>query len=323
MPSCGVGGIPAGRILIAEDNEVNQKVVLRQLDLLGFAADVAANGQEALAAWRRGRYALLLTDLHMPEMDGYGLAAAIRSAEAGRRRMPIVALTANAQKGGARQCREAGMDDCMIKPVQLAALSSMLAKWLPVGACPPADDRAEPEAAGAAVAPADLSVLSALVGDDPAVISEMLRAFGRGADQSMGPIRQGLAGGALPTMTAAAHRLKSAARATGQPLCADRAGHLDGRGGQAARAGRALRRRDGCREPLHRPATGPKRRQHARPDRVGATCGEGPAMNPTSIPTSDAPAGGTSGLPRSHPSFRRPQADTGLAPGGPDFCCIP
>ena len=69
-------------ILVAEDNETNQKVILRQLALLGFAADVADNGRLALERWQSGNYALLLTDLHMPEMDGYALTAAIRAAGA-------------------------------------------------------------------------------------------------------------------------------------------------------------------------------------------------------------------------------------------------
>ena len=203
------GSAQAGRILIAEDNEVNRRVALRQLALLGFTADIAADGEEALASWRSGQYALLVTDLHMPEMDGFELAKAIRSAEAGRSRMPIVALTANALKGEVRRCLEAGMDDCMTKPVQLAALRGMLAKWLPAGASAAADAVATP------AAPADLNVLAALVGDDPLVINEMLQAFGRSAEHSSAAIRHGFAGGALRAMTDAAHSLKSGARAIG------------------------------------------------------------------------------------------------------------
>jgi signal transduction histidine kinase/ActR/RegA family two-component response regulator len=122
-------------ILVAEDNDINQKVILRQLALLGFAADVADNGRVALEWWRRGSYALLLSDLHMPEMDGYELTAAIRSEEQGRRRLPILALTANALKGEADHCRAAGMDGYLSKPMQLAHLKATLDKWLP--ATPP------------------------------------------------------------------------------------------------------------------------------------------------------------------------------------------
>jgi len=120
-------------ILVAEDNETNQKVILRQLALIGFAADIADNGRIALERWQGGDYALLLADLHMPEMDGYELTAAIRAAEQGSRHIPIVALTANALKGEADHCRAVGMDDYLSKPVQLANLKAMLEKWLPVG----------------------------------------------------------------------------------------------------------------------------------------------------------------------------------------------
>jgi two-component system sensor histidine kinase/response regulator len=92
-------------ILVAEDNDINQKVILRQLSLLGFAADVVENGRVALEHWRSGNYALLLTDLHMPELDGYELTAAIRFEEGGSSGIPIVALTANALKGEANHCR--------------------------------------------------------------------------------------------------------------------------------------------------------------------------------------------------------------------------
>ena len=81
---------------------------------------------------RAETYSLLFTDLHMPEMDGYELTAAIRSAETGKPRIPIIAFTANALKGEAEHCREVGMDDYLSKPVQLVNLKAMLDKWLPV-----------------------------------------------------------------------------------------------------------------------------------------------------------------------------------------------
>ncbi|MDO8934262.1 MAG: response regulator, partial [Rhodocyclaceae bacterium] len=121
----------------------NQKVILQQLALLGYAADVAGDGQEALERWQSGDYGLLLTDLLMPEMDGYELAAAIRDNEAGqragKRRIPIVALTANALKGEAEHCRAIGMDDYLSKPAQLVDLGTMLEKWLPAVAADSTD----------------------------------------------------------------------------------------------------------------------------------------------------------------------------------------
>lgn len=127
------------RILVAEDNEINQTVILQQFALLGYVADMANDGREALAKWQQGHHALLLTDLHMPNMDGYELAAAIRQAEGkvggkgeGKvERMPIIALTANAMKSEAQRCKAIGMDDYLTKPVLLGQLQTMLQQWLP------------------------------------------------------------------------------------------------------------------------------------------------------------------------------------------------
>ena len=118
-------------ILVAEDDEVNQEVILRQLDLLGYVAEVAVDGREALRMWRDGSYALLLTDLHMPEMDGYELVRCVRDMERDGERRPVLALTANALKGEAERARDAGVDDYLTKPMQLAILREALAKWMP------------------------------------------------------------------------------------------------------------------------------------------------------------------------------------------------
>ena len=126
-------------ILVAEDNDLNQKVIEKQLALLGHSADVAVNGAEALERWRHGNYALLLTDLHMPLMDGYKLTARIRAEEATRAassdaptmRLPILALTANALHGEAERCLSIGMDDYLTKPLQLDPLAAALKRWLP------------------------------------------------------------------------------------------------------------------------------------------------------------------------------------------------
>ncbi|WP_049976379.1 response regulator [Azospirillum sp. B506] len=122
---------------MAEDNPTNQQVVLRQLRRLGYAAELAADGEKALAAWRAGRHRLVVTDCHMPRMDGYELARHIREEEAGgQRHTPIVAMTANALSGERERCLAAGMDDYLAKPVTLAQLSRVLARWLEAGPTP-------------------------------------------------------------------------------------------------------------------------------------------------------------------------------------------
>jgi PAS domain S-box-containing protein len=125
------GAVHPALILVAEDNEINQKVIKAQLKLLGFVAEIASNGSDALALWRSGRFALLLTDLQMPEMDGYDLAASIRREEGGSPRIPIVALTANAQKDEAARCSAVGMDCYLTKPVPLTTLGATLERCLP------------------------------------------------------------------------------------------------------------------------------------------------------------------------------------------------
>ena len=200
-------------ILVAEDNETNQKVILRQLGLLGFAAHIVGNGRNALESWRSDDYALLLTDLHMPQMDGYELAATIRAEEKGSRRIPIVALTANALMGEAERCREAGMDDYLSKPAPLEKLKAVLNRWLPIAA-EPMPDLTAPLAPQAA-SPVDVSVLETLVGDDVAVVREFLHDFRVNSARIAAELRAACQGGQATAAGAAAHKLKSSARSVG------------------------------------------------------------------------------------------------------------
>jgi len=215
-------------ILVAEDNETNQKVILLQLRLLGYTADVAGDGREAMKRWQSGDYALLLTDLHMPEMDGYELSLSIRSVEADKRRTPIIALSANAIRGEAENCRAAGMDDYLSKPAQLTDLRAMLEKWMPVAAesmpvevmpvetMPALAAPSAPTTLAAALAvPVDVSVLKALVGDDPAVVRELLHDFRLSSTGIAEELRSACEAGQATASSAAAHKLKSSARSVG------------------------------------------------------------------------------------------------------------
>jgi CheY-like chemotaxis protein/HPt (histidine-containing phosphotransfer) domain-containing protein len=120
-----------GLLLIAEDNTVNQKIVLRMLSKLGYRADVAGNGSEAVSAVRRIPYDAVLMDCQMPEMDGFEATAKIRERELSSQHIPIIAMTAHALKGDRERCLEAGMDDYIAKPIKLESIKEVLDKWLP------------------------------------------------------------------------------------------------------------------------------------------------------------------------------------------------
>jgi signal transduction histidine kinase/CheY-like chemotaxis protein len=204
-------------VLIAEDNETNQKVIVRQLAMLGFAADVASDGLEALEQWRTGKYALLLTDIHMPKMDGYQLTCAIRAEESTVRHSVIIALTANASKHDASRCRAVGMDDYLSKPVSLENLKATLKKWLPDIAAVPTvtETKALPDKPSTAVVSregllkvVDVDVLAGLVGDNPEIINEFLMDFRHSASQIAAELKMTYETGQAVQVGKLAHKLK-------------------------------------------------------------------------------------------------------------------
>ncbi len=124
------------RLLLAEDNLVNQHVAQAVLRKLGIKADLAVNGREAVQAVQAKDYDLVLMDCQMPEMDGYQATRQIREQESSGRRVPILAMTANAMQGDRERCLECGMDDYLAKPITLEGLKNALRRWLPAGSIP-------------------------------------------------------------------------------------------------------------------------------------------------------------------------------------------
>lgn len=219
-------------ILLAEDNETNRDVLREQLRLLGYTAEVAEDGVAALAQWRTGRYGLLLTDCHMPLMDGFALTAAIRAEELPGQRRPIIAVTANAMRGEAQNCLACGMDDYLSKPLRLQELGPMLAKWLPVldDAQPQRPVQAQPAPAAAVLqasgdiptAPLPVSLpiwnpdtLAQLVGNNPGLHQRLLAKFLINAAKQVKAIRMTALAEEANKAAQIAHTFKSSARAVG------------------------------------------------------------------------------------------------------------
>ena len=117
------------RVLVADDNIVNQRLISRVLEKCGHRVALVGNGSEAVDAARGGAFDVILMDVEMPEMDGFAATSLIRSAEAGARRVPIVAMTAHAMSGDRERCLQAGMDDYLSKPIAARDLEAMLCRF--------------------------------------------------------------------------------------------------------------------------------------------------------------------------------------------------
>jgi PAS domain S-box-containing protein len=180
------------RVLVAEDNVVNQRVAAGMLERAGHRAVVVENGRAALVALERETFDLVLMDVQMPELDGFEATAAIREREqASGRHLPIVALTAHAMKGDAERCLAAGMDGYLAKPLQPAELVAVLARLAPDTVI----DRAR---------------LLERVGGDVRALKDVARIFLADAPRRMAGIRRAIARGDPRALRAAAHTLKGA-----------------------------------------------------------------------------------------------------------------
>jgi len=227
-------------ILLVDDHPTNRMVIARQLALAGYATEAVEDGAQGLAAWRSGRFALVLSDVHMPHMDGYQMARAIRTLEAKEGRgghTPIVALTAATLKGEVERCLDAGMDDYLAKPVAIPVLTATLQRWLPhTTAQATAQDASSPLSPAESLPqlhrppPFDENVLAALTGGNDADLRALLDDYLASTREDLAGLEAARAAGDLPAITRQAHKLKGAARTVGAEELAASAERLEAAG---------------------------------------------------------------------------------------------
>lgn len=219
------------RILLAEDNPVNQKVALRQLQSLGYMADVVANGQEVLDLLQQVRYDLILMDCQMPVMDGYEATRRLRQQErrSGHRTV-VIAITANAMQEDRERCLQAGMDDYLSKPVLKEDLERVLNHWSQViaqseagssngsaskAASPSSPGRDRDPSSSTQPYPIDSAYLDQVSGGDRGFQRELLQVFIQDCETQLPQLRQAIAGYDAERMRRVAHRLKGASSNVG------------------------------------------------------------------------------------------------------------
>jgi len=255
------GGALGARVLVAEDNPMNQEMVGEMLSLLGCTVTLAADGREAVQAYAPGRFDAVLMDCQMPHMDGFEATAEIRRREretAGSARTPVVALTANALRGDRARCLAAGMDDYLSKPFAIATLRESLARLVdeggdtaPAPATASATDSATGSATGSATEPATDS--EAASGSEPApaveldaralaniralerdgaadVLERMAALYRENANEEIERMRDAAAAGDAGALERAAHTLKTCSANVGATRLADRCLDLERRG---------------------------------------------------------------------------------------------
>ncbi len=267
-------GSPArrGHILLVEDNEINREVALGMLDLLGHRTTTAANGREAIEAWGKSSYDVILMDCQMPEMDGFEATRLIREREstAGKRqgargdrpkssssthrpsplaprRIPIIALTANAIRGDREHCLQAGMDDYLTKPYTHEQLRDMLVRWLPAAPTEPGEQTMSTGVQKASASPVEPTASAAAAAvntqaweairalqrpGQPDLLGKILGLYVKNSRELIDTIRQALEQQDAQGVFRAAHTLKSSSANVGAAGLAEQCKHLESLGRQ-------------------------------------------------------------------------------------------
>lgn len=218
------------RILLAEDNPINQKVTLRMLERLGYRADIANNGQEAVDALKQEPYDVILMDMMMPHMDGLEATRHIVAHWPKEERPFIVAVTANVMPGDKERCLNAGMDDYLPKPLRMQSLKTVLDACVPLQTEPSPVLKAAvlPQSPVAAIDGDALNELREMLGpDDPALLHELMVDFLDDAVRLMDVITTSVASGEASKMERAAHTLKSSSAMFGAMAFSDQCKALE------------------------------------------------------------------------------------------------
>jgi two-component system sensor histidine kinase/response regulator len=207
----------SGRVLLVEDNAINQRVARRFLERLGCEVQVVGDGQQAVDAYQRNDYCFVLMDMQMPVMDGIEATRRIRELELmSGKRTPIVALTANAMMGTLERCLEAGMEDYLTKPLDISRLQDVLDRFMGEGA---AVRIVKPEPASVAAADADAPDTAAIpvrarlkdiAGDDTAFINELIETYISGSEDTLREMQAACEKNDRDALARAAHKLKGA-----------------------------------------------------------------------------------------------------------------
>lgn len=217
-------GMAPPLVLAVDDHPTNRDLLARQIELLGLRAETADDGNVALSKWREGRFALVITDCHMPEMDGYALTRAIRQIEKEKNLVhtPIIAWTANALPGEVEHCHAAGMDELLVKPTDLTLLKKTLANWLSLSDTDTRSKSLLPADAddGNSAGPVDYAILSQVVPDGQEQI-KVLHDFGSHIQADMAKLTGMLANSDLVNAARSAHRMKGSCSMVGAIRMAD------------------------------------------------------------------------------------------------------
>jgi two-component system sensor histidine kinase/response regulator len=231
-----------GRLLVVEDNSMNQLVATKLLVKLGYEVAVCANGLEALESMADAEYDAVLMDCQMPEMDGYAATREIRRREGGTRHTPVIAMTAAAMRGDREACFAAGMDDYLTKPIRLDALAETLSRWITGGDNTTPATGTEPVASGDEAAQLDearLSILRDLDDGDGVLLASIAEEFLAEAQRQLDLLGEAVAEGDPQTVERAAHSIKGSSANLGATRLAELTGYLEALGRARALGGAA------------------------------------------------------------------------------------